>query len=225
MGLFSRTTLISSGVFHGLTDYHSHILPGVDDGIRTMEDSIAVLKYFETLGVAEVWCTPHIMEDIPNTVQRLRCRFDELCAAYDGPIRLHLAAEHMMDSLFIERLAANDVLPLTDTGDHLLVETSYFSPPSNLDDILLDVMSAGYFPVLAHPERYVYMDTAEYDRLHGRGVKFQLNLLSLTGAYGSEEQKKAQYLLKNGMYSFKGTDIHSLKNFAQRIKNSIKVKL
>lgn len=222
---FSKNTLLSSGVFQGFTDYHSHILPGVDDGIRTMEDSIAVLKYYETLGVKEVWCTPHIMEDIPNTTQRLRKTFEELCAAYSGPIVLHLAAENMMDSLFMERLEQRDLLPLTVEKTHLLVETSYFNPPSNLDEILHKVMSAEYFPVLAHPERYVYMDTDEYDRLHRMGVKFQLNLPSLAGAYGSEEQQKAQYLFKNNMYSFYGTDIHSLKSFMQRINNKIKVKL
>lgn len=227
MGFFSfrKDTLLSSGVFRGFIDYHSHILPGVDDGIRTMEDSIAVLKYYESLGVKEVWCTPHIMEDIPNTTQRLRKTFEELCVAYDGPIELHLAAENMMDPLFLERLEAGDVLPLTKEGTHLLVETSYFSPPSNMDDILRKVMSAEYFPVLAHPERYVYMETEDYERLHKMGVKFQLNLMSLAGAYGSREQQKAQYLLKQNMYSFYGTDIHSLKSFEQRINNKIKVKL
>lgn len=226
MGLFfSRTTLLSSGVFHGMTDYHTHILPGVDDGIRTMEDALAVLRSFENLGVAHVWCTPHIMEDIPNTTDRLRRRFDELCSAYDGPVKLHLAAENMMDTLFLERLKNGDVLPLGEDGMYLLVETSYFNPPSNLEDILRQVMVAEYWPVLAHPERYVYMDTDDYDRLYEMGVKFQLNLLSLTGAYGSREQQKAQYLYKKKMYDFYGSDIHSLKSFEQRINNKIKVKL
>ncbi len=225
MGLFSHHTLLDSGVFKDFVDYHSHILPGVDDGIRTMEDALAVLRYYEKIGVAEVWCTPHIMEDIPNTTQRLRDRFNDLCAEYSGPIKLHLASENMLDPLFLERLAAKDVLPFTEDEDHLLVETSYFNPPANMDDMLLDVMSAGYFPVLAHPERYVYMDTKELDRLHSRGVKFQLNLMSLAGAYGEHQQKVAQYLLKKGYYSFKGTDIHSLKSFEQRIQNKIKVKL
>lgn len=225
MGLFSHNTLLDSGVFKGFVDYHSHILPGVDDGIRTMEDAIAVLRFYEKLGIAQVWCTPHIMEDIPNPTQRLKDRFNELCDEYNGPVILHLAAENMMDSLFKERLAAGDVLPFTDNWDHLLVETSYFNPPADMDRVLLDVMSAGYFPVLAHPERYVYMDTKEIDRLHGRGVKFQLNIMSLAGAYGPQQQKMAQYLVKNGYYSFMGTDLHSLKNFEQRIQNKIKVKL
>ncbi len=225
MIFFSRKTLLSSGVFRGMTDYHSHILPGVDDGLRTMEDSLAVLKYFEGLGIESVWCTPHIMEDIPNTTERLRSRFAELQNAYSGPIRLHLAAENMLDGLFVERLEQGDLLPLTEEGGYLLVETSYFNPPSNLDELLKDTMSAGYFPVMAHPERYVYMGKADYHRLYDMGVKFQLNLLSLAGAYGHDEQEKAQYLLKNKMYSFRGTDIHSLKSFEQKIQHKIKVKL
>lgn len=226
MGLFSRkTTLIGSGIFQGLTDYHSHILPGVDDGIRTMEDSIAVLKRFETLGVKKVWCTPHIMEDIPNTTQRLRARFDELCIAYKGPIELHLGAENMLDSLFVERLASKDVLPITEEGDHLLVETSYFNAPLQMEEMLYDVMSAGYFPVLAHPERYHYMKSADYERLHRMGVKFQMNLMSLCGGYGQIEQKKAETLYKKGMYALIGTDIHNLASFEQRINSNIKIKL
>lgn len=225
-GLFSKkTTLLGSGIFQGMTDFHSHILPGVDDGIKTMEDALAVLKCYERLGVKEVWCTPHIMEDLPNTTERLRERFAELCAAYNGSIVLHLAAENMMDSLFMERLSDGDVLPLTEDENHLLVETSYFSGPSNLKEILYAVMSAGYFPVLAHPERYLYMEMKDYENLHRMGVKFQLNVLSLCGVYGEPQRKKAEALYKKGMYSFIGTDIHSLMGFEQRINSKINVKL
>lgn len=226
MGLFFKnTTLLGSGIFHGMTDYHSHVLPGVDDGIRTMEDALAVLKRFESLGVETLWCTPHIMEDIPNTTQRLKSRFEELCAAYKGPVNLRLAAENMLDGLFIERLADGDVLPLTDEGDHLLVETSYYNPPMNMEDMLYSVMSSGYFPVLAHPERYQYLKMADYERLHRMGVKFQLNIMSLCGWYGDAEQRKAEALYKKGLYSFKGTDIHNLSGLEQRLNSKIRIKL
>ena len=194
----------------GFADWHSHILPGVDDGVQTMEESLALLRLYEDLGVADVWLTPHIMEDIPNTVTHLRKRFAELRTAYAGSVRLHLAAENMIDALFEERLAAGELLPLGDGGDHLLVETSYFNPPVGFDGILKRIGSKGYYPVLAHPERYVYMGEADYDRLRGIGVRFQLNLPSLSGLYGPEVKDKAEWLLESGYYQFIGTDTHRL---------------
>ena len=219
MGLFSKKpTILSSGVFEGFTDYHSHILPGVDDGIRSMEDALAVLNFYESIGVKTVWCTPHIMEDFPNTPEALKQRFAQLKEAYNGPIELHLAAEHMLDGLFEERLPKGEVLPMNFDGwDCLLVETSYFQPPSNMDDMLRSVFSAGFYPILAHPERYVYMEKKDYKRLAGMGVRLQLNVTSLGGCYGPDAKNKAEWLLKNGMYSIMGTDIHSLHSFRERI--------
>lgn len=196
----------------GFTDHHSHILFGMDDGVKTLEKSLAVLQRYEELGIAEVWCTPHIMEDIPNTPAGLRARFAELCAAYQGPVKLHLAAENMMDQLFEERLEANDLLPLGETGNHLLVETSYFTPPMGMKDILRRIKAKGYFPVLAHPERYVYMDKDDYRELRGMEILFQVNLSSLAGGYGPEAEDKSHWLLKKGFYDLAGSDLHSLRN-------------
>ena len=171
-----------------------------------------VLQRYEESGIAEVWCTPHIMEDLPNTTEGLRARFAELQAAYDGPIKLHLAAEYMMDQLFEERLQNNDLLPLGSEGSRLLVETSYFNPPMGMHDILKQIKTQGYFPVLAHPERYVYMDKDDYRTLKSRGILFQLNLASLAGAYGPDAQKKARWLLKKDFYNLAGSDLHSVRN-------------
>ena len=93
----TKKKLINTGILKGATDWHSHILPGVDDGIQTMEDSLTVLEAYEQLGIREVWLTPHIMEDMPNTPEELRARFQELQEAYQGPIILHLSAENMLD--------------------------------------------------------------------------------------------------------------------------------
>ena len=86
-----------------MTDHHSHILFGVDDGLRTLEESIQVLEFMEKEGIAEVWCTSHVMEDTPNSTDELKARFEELQKAYGGSIRLHLAAEYMLDTVFEER--------------------------------------------------------------------------------------------------------------------------
>ncbi|MBR3075696.1 MAG: capsular biosynthesis protein [Bacteroidales bacterium] len=191
-----------------ITDFHSHVLPGVDDGVRSEEESLAVLARLEREGVNTLWLTPHIMEDVPNETAALKARFARLKEIYTGPVSLHLAAEYMMDSLFIDRLAARDLLPIGELGTHLLVETSYFNPPANFEGLLDNIRSAGYFPVLAHPERYIYMEKADYKRLRASGVLFQLNLGSLSGAYGHTAKSKAKWLLRHKMYAVAGSDLH-----------------
>ena len=205
-----RQTLEESGFFHGFTDWHSHILPGVDDGVQSMDESLQILAEYERLGVKEVWLTPHIMEDIPNTTEKLRDRFAELKAAYQGSVLLHLASENMLDNLFEERLEKNDLLPIGKDGKHLLVETSYFNPPMGLNNILLRIKAKGYYPVLAHPERYLYMNENDYQRLKTMGIEFQLNQFSHFGLYGKEVQKRAKILQKQGMYNYIGTDLHRI---------------
>lgn len=216
-----KQTLAESGILRGFTDWHCHILPGVDDGVQTMDEALAILAEYERLGIKEVWLTPHIMEDIPNTTAHLRKRFAELQAAYTGSIALHLAAENMLDPLFEQRLAAGDLLPLGSEGNRLLVETSYFNPPIDLYGMLERIKSAGYHPVLAHPERYLYMSPADYRKLKASGIEFQLNLPSLTGLYGPTAKKKAEALHKHNLYNYSGTDLHSIKQLKTIISKTI----
>lgn len=216
-----RQTLGESGFFRGFTDWHCHILPGVDDGVQSMEESLQILAEYERLGVKEVWLTPHIMEDIPNTTEKLRERFTELKAAYQGSVLLHLASENMLDNLFEERLEKNDLLSIGKAGKHLLVETSYFNPPMSLNNILLRIKAKGYYPVLAHPERYLYMNENDYLDLKSMGIEFQLNQFSLFGLYGKEVQKRAKILQKQGMYNYIGTDLHRIIT----LQNVLRVKL
>lgn len=214
MWLFKNNvpSLDKSGMFTGMTDWHSHVLPGVDDGIRKSEDALEVLRHFDAMGVSTLWLTPHIMEDYPNTTDKLKERFQELNDAWKGNLRLRLASENMLDTLFEERLAANDVLPIGENSDHLLVETSYFSAPLGFDRLIDSIKSAGYFPLLAHPERYTYMDEKEYSRLRDNGVKMQLNYVSLVGGYGETARKKSIWLLKNGYIDVIGSDVHRLQS-------------
>lgn len=211
--IFSKSTPLDLA---GITDWHSHILPGVDDGVEDMETSLAILDDYDKAGVTNVWLTPHIMEDIPNTTDKLKTRFDELVAAYTGNVTLHLAAENMIDNLFEERLSAGDVLTIGNDSKTLLVETSYYTPPLHLEDIFEEIKSKGYNPLLAHPERYNYIDSLkEYQRLKGLGVRFQLNILSLDGAYGPGPRKKSMELLRRGMYDAYGSDLHRHHQFSQ----------
>lgn len=203
-----RKSMASSGILHGMEDRHTHILFGVDDGVGTLEESLAVLEYLERLGVEAVWCTPHIMEDIPTPTERLRQQFAELKQSYAGPVRLTLAAEYMLDTLFQQRLKDRDLLTMGD--DVVLVETSVWNPPTDFYGMIEEIRKSGYHPLLAHPERYRYLDDGDYARLYAMGVRFQLNLGSLTGCYGETAASKARKILKNGWYGHIGSDCHRL---------------
>lgn len=210
-------SLAESGIFRGFTDWHCHLLPGVDDGIRTIDEALQVLSVYEELGIREVWLTPHVMEDIPNATADLRNRFKELRDAYNGTVDLYLSAENMLDHLFEERLKNNDLLPFGKNGNYLLVETSYFNPPMGLNNILLQIQSKGFVPVLAHPERYNYMDQNKYMELIGLGVKFQANIPSLVKAYGSLPYKKLEWLMRENMIEMWGTDTHHSAAFSKLV--------
>ena len=210
MWLFSnKISVRESGLMEGFCDCHCHLLPGVDDGVKKVEETIQILDEWELLGMKEVWLTPHIMEDIPNRPDELKRQFERLAAFYTGNIKLHLAAEHMMDGPFLERLETDDLLPIEKVGKRLLVETSYYIPPMNMDEIIDKIRQKGYEPILAHPERYQYIDFKNYAHWKGKGVLLQLNVPSLVGAYGLKVQAKAKKLLDSGMYDFCGTDTHS----------------
>lgn len=213
-------SLADSGMLRGFTDWHSHILPGVDDGFQNMSDSLEALRHFDSLGVETLWLTPHIMEDYPNSTEKLRERFSELSDKWDGNLQLRLASENMLDPLFEERLEAGDLLPIGPQADHLLVETSYFSAPMGFERMLENVKSKGFYPLLAHPERYTYMDEEDYRRLKEMGVKMQLNYVSLVGGYGETSRKKAVWLLNNGFIDVAGSDIHRLESNQKLIKEA-----
>lgn len=222
MGLFNRKkTMKDSGIFEGFTDWHSHILPGVDDGIKTMEDAIKVLEEYERLGFRKVWLTPHVMEEYPNKTSDLKNRFEDLRSQWKGKVEISLASENMLDTIFEERLENKDFLPIGEDGDSLLVETSYYTPPYAMDEMLEGARKKGYDIILAHPERYRYMEEQDYKRLKDQGVLFQMNLLSLTGAYGEQANKKAEWLLSHDMIDFLGTDIHKLSHVLESIERSV----
>lgn len=213
--LKKRIPILESGIFNAFTDCHTHILPGVDDGVGTEEEALEILSYYERLGVERVMLTPHIMEDLPQDVSDLRSRFQRLQSLYTGKIELSLAAEYMLDYSFFsilergDRGERDDMLPLW--GDHLLVEMSYAQPVLNIFECVERIMSKGYFVVLAHPERYLYLSPKEYKRLKEIGVRFQLNITSLLGAYGDRVRDRARWLLDGSYYDFLGSDIHNLR--------------
>ena len=209
----------SAALLSGATDAHSHILYGVDDGIGTLEESLATLEFYEKAGLRTLWLTPHIMEDVPNTTEALRARLEKLKASYKGSIELRLSAEYMLDNLFEERLSSGDLL--THGEGHILVETSTWAPPIDLWGVLERIKAAGYRPILAHPERYRYMGMADYRKLRSMGVALQLNIPSIVGYYGESVRRKAQFLLRGGFYSLAGSDCHRRRNLASQCEAQV----
>lgn len=206
-------------VLDGLTDWHSHILPGVDDGCRTMEESQKLLAMYEQAGIRSVYMTPHVMQDMPNTTADLKIEFERLRRKCSGMVHISLASENLLDFLFGQRLQERDFLLLT--GRKLLVETSFYNPPSDFDDILADIFKAGLVPVLAHPERYVYMDEKRYQALHKSGVQFQVNIPSLAGIYGPEVKDRAEMIIAGNMADCYGTDVHGTEEFKELCSASV----
>lgn len=215
-GIKFRHNLLKSGILNGKTDIHCHLLPGVDDGSPDMEHSLELLDFMQELGFAEVWLTPHVMSGLHNTADKLQGRFQELKAQYRGALKLHLGSEYMMDADFEERLNTD---PLRLGKDHLLVETSYMSGPADLDNILLRIWNKGIRPLIAHPERYMYMEDDELWSFHERGYEFQLNLMSLSGYYGGRPKLLAEQLLDEDFYDYVGTDLHHIDRYEDFIRD------
>ena len=197
----------------GFVDIHSHLLPGIDDGAKDLETSIALIQKMSSYGIKNFITTPHILGDVyPNTPEIINSKLkevtDELKRRSLLDISISAAAEYMMDEKFIELIEKEQLLTLKD--NLVLVEMSYFSPPINLYEILFQLQLKGYKPILAHPERYnsYHTNIENYYKLKRAGCLFQLNLLSLTEYYGKHVQKITQKLLKENLYDFVGTDTH-----------------
>jgi protein-tyrosine phosphatase len=199
-------------------DIHSHLLPGIDDGAKSIQDTIRLVRSFKELGISQFITTPHISHYIwnnsPEAVITKHKETQISLNAQNITMPFQPAAEYFMDDWFENHFKSEKLLTLKD--NYVLVEMSYMNAPVQLYKILFDIQIAGYIPVLAHPERYLFYhkNLIEYDRLKKAGCLFQLNLLSTVGYYGSRITKIAEHLLKKGMYDFAGTDVHHRKHIA-----------
>lgn len=206
---FRYKTILDSGIFAGFIDFHSHILPSVDDGVKTIEEAMHVLNAYQALNVKTVILTPHVMEDYPlNKTEYLRSQFYDFKRQYQGSIELLLGAEYMLDNRFDQLLQEDDLLPIRDK--YLLVESNCIGSLISFKKRLDLIYAKGYSVILAHPERYLYMQREDYIKLKEERVLFQLNLLSILGGYGKEVEKRSRELLYADAYNCIGTDIHSL---------------
>ena len=199
------------------TDLHSHLLPGLDDGAATMEDSLAMLQTFQDLGFKRVITTPHVLEGhYNNTPEVIAAKLAEVRTAItEAGLTIHIdaGAEHFCDEGFTKKLL-NKLPLLTFSDNYLLFETPFLNEPVNLKELIQEMLLQGYKPILAHPERYAWL-TGNWEKTkqyHETGVFFQVNALSLIGQYDKPAQKMAEKLIDNEMLHFIGSDCHKMKH-------------
>lgn len=199
------------------TDIHCHLLPGVDDGSPDVETSIELVRRMGEWGIKRIIATPHITEGtFQNTPDILDPALEELetgllKAGIDMP--LSRASENRIDDFFREQLSVGQIT--TFPNKYILVENSFIQEPWQLDQFLFDLKIQGYRPILAHPERYHYYfeeHPERYDAIHRAGTLFQINVLSLAGAYSKVEKRVAEKLIEKGYVDFLGTDLHNFRH-------------
>jgi protein-tyrosine phosphatase len=201
-----------------VTDIHSHLIPGIDDGCKTIEESVSLIQSLAELGFKKLVTTPHIMGDFyKNTPEVIFDGLEKLKAAVAAKgihISIEAAAEYYLDEEFL--ILTRQKKLLTIDSKYVLFEISFINQPDSLTGAIFDLIVNGYTPLLAHPERYPFwfQKPEEYKNLKDAGVLFQLNTNSLTGYYGDEVKKTAQMLVDENMVDFIGSDLHHAKHLA-----------
>jgi len=208
-------------------DMHSHLIPGIDDGARTMEDSLQLIGRMHEIGFSRLITTPHIQSEFyKNTPEIILSGLQRLKTALADasiPVQVEAAAEYLLDDGFEDKMNAGNLLSFGDK--YILVELSYYSPNPNLKSFIFNLQVDGYKVILAHPERYTYWfnDFSKYEDLKNRGVFFQLNTVSLAGFYPDPIRKFAEMLINKEMIDFIGSDMHNM-NYMKSLENSLREK-
>lgn len=196
------------------TDCHCHILPGLDDGARTMEESVLLARRQVQWGFRKAVCTSHRVAKYPNrpdNVQPACALLQEELFRQGVPLELTPSLEYrLIPETWPETLRNGWLLPWE--GNHILIELPIHkaSRIGNIvpEDEIRRLLDMGYQPVLAHPERYLYLDLARYRSLKDAGALFQRNIGSLEGLYGELVSERTKLLLDKGLYDTRGTDLH-----------------
>ena len=207
-----RSKQVDFGAKDLKVDFHSHLIPGIDDGAKTLEDSLEMIRGLSELGYEKLITTPHIhWEYYRNNPAIVLDGLEKVRAAIEKegiPIQLEAAAEYFMDEHFEELIEKEELL--TFGNKYVLVEMSFFAPTPGVENMIFKIKTKGYRPILAHPERYGYWaaDMKKYQKLMDMGAELQVNLLSLSGQYGKEVYKTAKKLINQDMVSYLGSDMH-----------------
>ncbi|WP_223833923.1 tyrosine-protein phosphatase [Spirosoma profusum] len=229
---FKGTSQPTDGSCFWSVDIHSHLLPGLDDGVKDTEQALACLTQLSEWGIQKIITTPHVSGDwYPNSsdsIRQMRATLQSLIDEHQLPLSIDVAAEYLIDDFFFDLLQADDLLTFGDKR-YLLIEAGWAWGPNNFLDLIFRIQTQGYTPILAHPERYKYYhdDKRILHQLHKNDCLFQLNWMSLVGRYGADIQKQARYLLQEDLIDFIGSDLHhprDLKDMA-RLFSSDDIKL
>ena len=205
-------------------DVHSHLIPHIDDGSKSMQESLCLLKALEIQGYKKVITTPHIMantyENTPEIILKGLAHLQLASEEAGIGVSIEAGAEYYLDENFLNHLHASDLLLIA--GKYLLFEISYVAKPLYVDKMIEEIRALGYIPLLAHPERYRYMTKRAYHALKAKGILFQVNINSFGGHYGKDAKQKADYLSKEGMIDFLGSDLHHYRQIESlgKIKNT-----
>lgn len=211
----------------GYVDIHSHLLPGIDDGAKDNENSLQLINTLKSYGFSQFITTPHVLTGVWNNTREGIMATESKTASFlkeeGAAIPFKAAAEYLIDDTFMKLYKEGPLLTLKD--EYVLVEMSYLNPPIQLYDIIFELQVAGYKPVLAHPERYLFYHRRfdEYYHLKKAGCLFQVNLLSVTGYYGEPVLKTAQKLFDAKLIDFTGSDTHHERH-TESFKTHVKLK-
>ena len=198
-------------------DMHSHLIPGIDDGSKSLDESLTMLRSMANLGYSKVITTPHIMSDYyPNNQKNIKEGLEQLAKgikASDIKIEIEAAAEYFVDDYFLNLLETEEQL-LTFSGKHILIEFSMIGESIDILDVIFKLTSRGYIPILAHPERYPYYANRLhlFESIYQQGCRLQVNLLSLCGHYGKQQQELGWKLIKMDIVDYLGTDAHRIEH-------------
>lgn len=225
--IFSKPKLLAPAnlsVLH--TDMHSHFIPGIDDGSKSLEDSVELIKAMKELGYKKIITTPHIMSDYyrntPEIIYNGMQKVKQELSRQNIQIDFTAAAEYYLDYDFIQKIKEKNLLTLS--ANYVLFELPFISEPVNLHACVFELQMAGYKPVLAHVERYSYWHH-QYDKIRSlkdKGVLLQLNINSLSGHYTLPVKKMAEKLIDDNMIDLLGSDCHNI-NHIQLIHHTIRM--
>jgi protein-tyrosine phosphatase len=194
-----------------VVDMHSHVLPGIDDGAQTVEESVVLVKRMMELGIKKIIATPHIMIDFyrntPETINgALNLLRDEL-VNQGIDVKLEAGAEHYFDETFEPRIDKGELVSFGD--NYVLYEYPFINQPPNWFEAMQKMLKAGFKPILAHPERYPYLSMDTISMMRGWGCNMQLNTISLVGYYGRDTKKRAEEMIDLKLVDFISSDMHN----------------
>lgn len=209
------------------TDLHSHLIPSIDDGSKSMTQSIEMITSLKNMGFKKLIITPHTMSHrFPNSKSDILKGFDELqeeVIKQNIDIHLEVASEYYYDEHFFELIKNKELLTFGD--NYILFELSYTTPVFGIEQTIYELLKAGYKPILAHPERYTYFSQSleKYHQIKEAGLYFQINVNSTNDFYGKRAKKAVDYLINNGLVDFVGSDTHR-PNYIESLSQSINSK-